>query len=144
MSGPILLILRLLMAVLLYAFLGWALYTIWHDLKQQSEAMATRQAPSLSLELKSELASDADAQLHSFAKTEIVLGRSPACDLTLDDKTISARHARCVYHHGQWWLEDLGSTNGTFINGETVEASVVITDGDELRLGSVAVMVKIG
>ncbi len=145
MSGPILLILRLLIAALLYAFLGWALYTIWRDLQQQSQALAARQAPPFSLVLKSDaVPGTEDTQPHSFAKTEIVLGRSPTCDLTLDDKTISARHARCAYHHGQWWLEDLGSTNGTFINGEVVETSVVITDGDALRLGSVVVTVKIG
>ena len=146
MSGPILLILRILLTVLLYAFLGWALYTLWRDLKQQAELLAARQAPPLSLALKRDitLAEDTVPTPHNFAQTEIVLGRSPACDLPLEDKAISARHARCTYHHGQWWLEDLGSTNGTFLNNEPVEMAVVITNGDEIRLGSMTVKVEIG
>jgi pSer/pThr/pTyr-binding forkhead associated (FHA) protein len=146
MSGPILLILRFLLAALLYAFVGWALYALWRDLQQQAELLAARQAPPLSLALEAETLPAGAAALpqRSFAQTEIVLGRGAACDLSLDDKTVSARHARCTYHHGQWWLEDLGSTNGTFLNNELVETAVVITSGVEVRVGSVVVKVEIG
>jgi pSer/pThr/pTyr-binding forkhead associated (FHA) protein len=136
MSGPILLILRALLALALYAFLGWALFTLWRDLKRQSELLASRQPPDLTLTL-------ADGISWRYATAEIILGRDPACDCCLDDPTVSTRHARLIYHHNQWWAEDLRSTNGTFLNQESVSTPVVITSGDELRCGQVVVQVAI-
>jgi pSer/pThr/pTyr-binding forkhead associated (FHA) protein len=80
----------------------------------------------------------------SFNQPEVIIGRSASCDVILEDKTVSGRHARLAYHHGQWWLEDLGSTNGTFLNGEPVSAAVVLTHGDQLRCGQMAGVIAIG
>ena len=132
MTGTVLLILRALLAVLLYAFLGWALYTLWRDLRQQADLQAARQVRPIRLAfegLEHEL---------SFAQLVVVLGRSSNCDILLEDKTVSGRHARLSYHHGQWWLEDLASTNGTFLNDEPVNTAVVLTNGDQIRCGQVA------
>ena len=52
MSGAVLLVLRVLLVVLLYAFLGWALYTLWRDLQRQAELRAARQVRPLSLALR--------------------------------------------------------------------------------------------
>jgi pSer/pThr/pTyr-binding forkhead associated (FHA) protein len=57
--------------------------------------------------------------------------------MLLDDPTVSNTHARLSYHHGQWWLEDLRSTNGTFLNDEAVASPLVVTDGDVVRCGQV-------
>ena len=65
------------------------------------------------------------------------MGRDPASDLYIEDKTISARHAKLSYHHGQWWVEDLRSTNGTFLNDEPVQEPLVLASGDRLRFGQV-------
>ena len=62
----------------------------------------------------------------------------------MDDQTVSSQHARLAYRKQQWWLEDLASTNGTFLNGEAVTTPVVITHGDELRLGHLGVRIEIG
>lgn len=140
MSAIILLVLRILMAGLLYSFLGLAIYTLLRDLKQQGELLAARQPPPLTLTSMME----ADAISQHYFKPEIILGREPGCDFPLDDKTVSAQHARLSYHHRQWWLEDLASTNGTYLNNESVTAAVVVTDGDELRLGHMGVRIKIG
>lgn len=131
MTGTVLLILRALLAVLLYAFLGWALVTLWRDLRHQAELQAARQVRPIQLNF--------EGLEHglSFAQMEVIIGRSNNCDILLEDKTVSGRHARLAYHHGQWWLEDLSSTNGTFLNGEPVSTAVVLTDGDKLRCGQV-------
>jgi FHA domain len=139
-SAIILLILRLLLAALLYAFLGWALYVLWRDLKQQGELLAARQPPPLTLTTQVEEQAISQRYTHS----EVILGRETTCDFPLDDQTVSSRHARLSYHHQQWWLEDLASTNGSFLNGEAVTTPVVITHGDELRLGQVWVKIEIG
>ena len=133
MSGVVLLVLRALLALLLYAFMAWALYTLWRDLRHQAELQAARKARQLKLRFEGL----ENAEEHSFTQPEVIIGRASNCDLILDDKTVSGRHARLVYHHGQWWVEDLISTNGTFLNEELVTSAVVLTDGDKLRCGQV-------
>ncbi|OGN94278.1 MAG: hypothetical protein A2Z71_01635 [Chloroflexi bacterium RBG_13_50_21] len=140
MSEILLLIIRILLAALLYGFLGLAIYTLLRDLKQQGELLAARQPPPLSLLSLAE----AGAQSQHYSKPVVILGREPGCDFPLDDQTVSSQHARLSYHQQQWWLEDLASTNGTFLNGEAVTAPVVITHGDELRLGHLGVRIAIG
>jgi eukaryotic-like serine/threonine-protein kinase len=88
---------------------------------------------------------------------EVVIGRSAVCSLRLDDQSVSRRH--CLLDvAGEWaWVRDLGSLNGTFVNGqdigrhlwhaETGEPAVGgfkrLRDGDELRLGSHAFRVEV-
>jgi len=131
MTGIVLLILRVLLALLLYAFLALALYTLWRDLRHQAALQATRQVRSLNLSF------EGLGHGLNFTQLEVIIGRSSTCDVLLEDKTVSGRHARLAYHHGQWWLEDLTSTNGTFLNGEPVTSPVVLTHGDQIRCGQV-------
>jgi predicted component of type VI protein secretion system len=70
-----------------------------------------------------------------LAAGRIVLGRSSACQLVLSDDTVSRRHAELRLVDGRWHLRDLGSSNGTWVNGRrVVEAEVV--PGDEVQLGA--------
>jgi len=137
MTGVILLLIRATLAVALYAFLCWALIAIWRDLRQQKETIQSEQPPEISLQFQS------DDGVHSrvFLGTEITLGRDPACELTLPSDTVSARHARFTHHHGQWWLEDLKSTNGTLINGEILTTAIVVIPGDQIYCGDVKIII---
>ncbi len=137
MSGPLLFILRILLAACLYIFLGWALYTLWRDLKHQSELSAAH-APSM------KLSSPDGALNYRFIKPEVNIGRDPANEVFLTDKTVSTQHARLIYRQNQWWLEDLRSTNGTFLNQEPVSTPLVVTSGDQMRCGQVVLNIKIG
>jgi hypothetical protein len=140
MSGPIVLALRVLLALSLYAFLGWALYTLWRDLQQEAQKLTSRRAPGINLSIQE---SDGLPVMKYFIQSEITLGRDPICDLTIPDETASARHARLSYHHGQWWVEDLGSMNGTFLNQEKLTVPVVLTTGDEIRCGKARLTVNL-
>ncbi|HZQ88721.1 MAG TPA: FHA domain-containing protein [Gaiellaceae bacterium] len=62
------------------------------------------------------------------------IGRSPDCAIFLDDVTVSRRHSVLVERDGRWFVEDLGSLNGTFVNRRRVE-SAELSDGDELQIG---------
>ena len=137
MSGIIFLILRLLLALALFAFLGYVLWTLWRDLKRQDEILESRRLPPMKVSL-------ADGSQHLFSTREVVIGRDPASEIALDDPTVSNKHARLSYHHGQWWLEDLQSTNGTILNGEPVLAPLVVTSGDVVRCGQVDVTLRSG
>ena len=140
MTGTLLLILRLALILALYGFLGWAFLTLWRDLKIQTKVLALRQPPPLWLWD----ATDGDTQPLQFAGQAVAIGRDPLCDMILDNGTVSAQHARLTFRQGQWWLEDLHSTNGTFLNEEAVLEPVVITSGDQMRCGQVQLRVKIG
>jgi ABC-type multidrug transport system ATPase subunit len=71
-----------------------------------------------------------------FRGHEMVFGRHPTCDQVLDYPMISSRHARLRRHGTALVLEDLGSTNGTFLNGRRVGRAVVVRAGDVIGLGT--------
>ena len=139
MSAPIVLALRILLALILYGFLGWALYTLWKDLQSQKNRDSFPTPPKISL-IKQSLET---SETFIFEIPEIILGRDPTCTLNVDDQTISARHAKLSYHQSQWWVKDLGSTNGTFLNQERIEEQQVITSGDILQFGKIEYEIRI-
>ena len=65
-----------------------------------------------------------------------VLGRASDATVQVESDEVSRRHARIVEGPGGWTLEDMGSRNGTFLNGERVHALQLLTDGDKIELGS--------
>ena len=67
-------------------------------------------------------------------KEQTTVGRSPDCDVFLDDVTVSRRHALVVRRDGQFFIEDKGSLNGTFLNRRRIESGP-LEDGDELQIG---------
>ncbi len=67
---------------------------------------------------------------------EITLGRAAGCQVTLDDTYASQIHARLFARDGQFFVEDLGSTNGTFLNSSKVGGPQVLKRGDKLKVGS--------
>jgi FHA domain-containing protein len=65
------------------------------------------------------------------------IGRGPANAIPLDDASVSARHAVLAYRDRGWWIEDLGSTNGTFLNGRPVDRRTPVSAGDQIEIGAV-------
>jgi len=65
------------------------------------------------------------------------LGRDVNATILLDDEFVSGLHAALTYRGRAWYVEDLGSTNGTFVNGGRVEGVAPAAFGDELQLGNV-------
>jgi pSer/pThr/pTyr-binding forkhead associated (FHA) protein len=72
----------------------------------------------------------------TFRGAEMVIGRVPGCDHVIDLPMISSRHARLFREGDRILIEDLRSSNGTFVNGIRVEGPVVLNPGDEVGLGS--------
>lgn len=137
MTGIVILILRILLAACLYGFLGWAFYTIWRELHLESQMAGAPTIPALAIKLFE------NEPAQTFTTPEVIIGRSENCEFPIPDETVSARHARLSYHQNQWWVEDMGSTNGTFLNDERVRVPTVIISGDELRCGQVSLVLSI-
>jgi len=136
--AEVLLILRIIIAIALYAFLSLVLITLWRDLKMRSD-------PSVSVPSAHLLTFSGESLQASYALEEVnLLGRANDNTLTLNDATISAYHARISCRQGTWWLEDLGSRNGTLINDIPITEPTVVTFGDEIHLGSVSLHFSAG
>jgi pSer/pThr/pTyr-binding forkhead associated (FHA) protein len=66
----------------------------------------------------------------------MTIGRGADCELRLDDTYASNQHARLFGRNGSWYVEDLGSTNGTFVNDQKLAAPAQIQPGDKIRVGT--------
>jgi pSer/pThr/pTyr-binding forkhead associated (FHA) protein len=64
------------------------------------------------------------------------MGRAAGCQVTLDDTYVSQIHARVFVREGQVYVEDLGSTNGTYLNRSKVAGPMLLGSGDQLQVGS--------
>lgn len=67
--------------------------------------------------------------------SQIIVGRSPDSALVLDDSYSSSRHARFYQEGGQWWVEDLDSTNGTYIGGNRITTPTPVGPGVPVVIG---------
>ncbi len=68
-------------------------------------------------------------------RPELVLGRDASCDIVLHDSAVSRRHARIANREGRWSLADLGSLNGTLVDGERVRSEVELEPMQQVRIG---------
>jgi len=70
------------------------------------------------------------------------IGRAEACHVRLEDRYSSQFHARLYPSEGTWYLEDLGSTNGTYLNRQRVQGTVEVHAGDQIRIGRTTLELK--
>ncbi|HEY1523631.1 MAG TPA: DUF3662 and FHA domain-containing protein [Solirubrobacteraceae bacterium] len=66
----------------------------------------------------------------------VTLGRSRECDIVLQDPNVSRKHAEVRPRGGSWVVQDLGSTNGSRLNGRSIQGSEVVKPGDQIEVGS--------
>jgi pSer/pThr/pTyr-binding forkhead associated (FHA) protein len=68
------------------------------------------------------------------------VGRDPDCAVSLEDMSVSRHHARIVISNGAATIEDLGSKNGTCVNGRRITDVTTVENGDQIRVGSVSMV----
>ncbi len=71
-----------------------------------------------------------------------VIGRNPECALVLDDDFASGRHARIFHRDSAWFVEDLASTNGTFLGAERLTTPTRVESGSTLRIGKTVIELR--
>jgi pSer/pThr/pTyr-binding forkhead associated (FHA) protein len=139
MNALLLFIIRLITLLLLYLFIGWIAYTIFMDLRKSHQPESKVSITPITLIQ----ANDDLGESRQFVAQEILIGRDPANPFHLEDGTVSVRHLKLTFRNQHWWAEDLESTNGSYLNGDQILSPVILTDGDELRLGQVVLTVRI-
>lgn len=72
-----------------------------------------------------------------------ILGRDPDCSVHLAEESVSKQHARLTCEAGQFSIDDLGSSNGTFVNGRRIHAPAELRPGDLIRLGAVILKLEV-
>jgi pSer/pThr/pTyr-binding forkhead associated (FHA) protein len=72
----------------------------------------------------------------------MLVGRAPECEIRVGDTYASQQHARLFGRAGGWYVEDLGSTNGTYVNDERLGAPVQVRPGDRIRVGTTQMELK--
>ncbi len=135
MSAEIVLVIRIILVILLYSFLGLTLLTLWR----------TTFSPSKQDEMdaiKINVINNNDNQSRTFVSPEIYLGRDENASFQLMDQSASNLHARIFLKKLHWWVEDLNSTNGTYINDEKISAPTRIFDQDVIKCGTTELRVE--
>lgn len=89
------------------------------------------------------LVSNPPATISFVPEQPLMVGRSRQCSLRVDTPSISSRHARIGFESGEFWVEDLGSTNGTFVNGQQISGRVNVHPGIPISLGRDVTLVGI-
>lgn len=124
---------RLTFLALLYLFLAAVARILLRDLRA-----AARAAPELGRLVVVEAPAGQPPAGSQFPLGAVTtLGRDVNNAVVLEDPLVSSRHAVLSFRGRTWYVEDLGSTNGTYVNGIRVEAVVPVGWGDELQVGGV-------
>ncbi|MCU1460244.1 MAG: hypothetical protein JWO37_319 [Acidimicrobiales bacterium] len=147
MPPALLTILKFCLLALLYLFLVRVVRAVWFELKPPARVLAApvggkssrRDRPSRGGRAKGDrlrVIEPAAQRGRAYdLADELTVGRAAGCQITLDDTYVSQLHARVFRKEGQLYVEDLGSTNGTYLNRKKVTAPVQLRKGDRLQIG---------
>ena len=153
MPEPLLNVLKLCALALLYLFFLRVLRAVWAELREPAAvptggdgavaaapaapagARQARQSRGASTHLVALEPAAMKGRTFDLGQ-ELTVGRAAGCQVALDDSYVSQLHARVFTKDGILYVEDLGSTNGTFLNGNKVGSPAPMKRGDQLRVGS--------
>ena len=131
-------ILSYVLTVIIYVFIIFVIRLIYLDVKKMSRfednsisdtACASLRPVKSGVELTSPL------MRRYTIYGEAVIGRGADCDIVINEKFVSQKHLIIWYEGGEWYLEDLGSRNGTRVNGQRIKHEVILDPEDEISIG---------
>ncbi len=139
-------LLRLAFIVLLYLFLYQVVRVTFKDLLSRADqagapvvaAPGRRLASSARLSVVDPGSSGLPQGLDLLLGVTSAIGRHSGNDIALDDPSVSGQHAEIAWVRNRWWVSDLGSTNGTLVNGSRIDSSSPLEPGDLVQFGRVS------
>ena len=148
MSEQLLNVFKVCLLIVLYLFFLRVLRAVWAELKEPKPAVVASPAPAAPPPAAAPVQKQA-ARSHLVVVApeeqrgrsyelfdELTVGRAAGCHIALDDRFVSQLHARMFRRDDQCFIEDLGSTNGTFLNDDKVTSPALLTKGDHVRIGN--------
>ncbi len=155
MSPFVLSVLKYALLVLLYFFIYRAIKSVALDLRSERRARRPAEAkpgrgarparPAKGGKVPTSLVvrSPDGKNLGDHPLAELLeVGRSATCSIRLDDAYVSHVHAKLYGRNGAWFVEDMGSTNGTYLNDRKVTSAVEVHAGDRIRIGKTILELK--
>lgn len=139
MSPQLVRLLTILLLVLIHLFFFRVIRAVWVGVRPAKEKLPKRNRfvrndrPARVLIVRTP--ETLGGQRHNLAE-ELTIGRAATCDVTIDDTYASQIHARVFRRDNEHVLEDLGSTNGTYLNRQKVASATNLKTGDHLQIGS--------
>ncbi len=136
----VLLVLRVAVVLLLYFFLWQALRVMIRELAvigQTSQTPATHSPYGSLVVLRGGQSNVSVGKIFPLGPSTIIGRSMEHCEIALNDSFLSQQHARLELRGNQWVLEDLNSTNGTFVNDIEVRNATIVEEGDIIRVGRI-------
>jgi pSer/pThr/pTyr-binding forkhead associated (FHA) protein len=141
-DDPIAVLLKFAFLGVLYLFLLWVARSSLKDLRRPSPAREEEDLPEAATAepaARHVLVVEAGGGLRRGAAFDVdgslTIGRSPQMAIQIDDRFASGRHARVYERNGLTYVEDMGSTNGTYLNGRRLGAQELLRADDRIRIG---------
>jgi len=133
--------LRFAFLALLYVFVFLVAWTVYRELKPATVRPAVERVPTKAPHGKRKarlvMASGTGRKKQASweLEGEIIIGRAQECAVSLDDEFASNLHAKIYRVEGRYYVEDLGSTNGTYVNGRRINYPTELRGGDRVKIG---------
>ncbi|HRF46792.1 MAG TPA: FHA domain-containing protein [Anaerolineales bacterium] len=131
----VLALLRIALAVVLYGFFGTLLWLWWRSTRSP-RTIAQRMAPARLVVIEPGTAGFSRGQTFPLGPVN-ALGRAVTADVACRDDGASLEHAMIHHREQRWWLEDLDSKNGTWLNQQRVEGASPLRGGDIIAIASI-------
>ena len=133
--NEMLFILRVVGALALLFFVGSVGWWLYGDMARAAEQLAAQQRPTAALlVLATQSVGLAEGMVLPLLPVTGI-GRNPSNTIVIEDEYASGEHLLIALRGPQWWLEDLGSRNGTLLNGQPLRQAAVISIGDVITIG---------
>jgi hypothetical protein len=138
MEDPVAVLLKFAFIAVLYLFLLWVVRSALKDLRRPAieDGSPPGRAPEGE---RSVLVAEGGGGLRAGVAFALdgntTIGRSPETDIQIEDQFASSRHARIYERDGYLYIEDMGSTNGTYLNGRRLDARELLRADDRIRIG---------
>ena len=137
-------LMKYLFITIIYVFIFAIIRMIYLDIRNMNvckKRMAPKNCAYLELMNDRETLYFEVKEFYPMTSEVIVIGRSQDCNIQIDDFYLSGHHTKLWYEEEEWHIEDMGSTNGTYINGKKLKKEMILDNGDIIRMGQLDFLV---
>ena len=131
-------VMKYVFITIIYAFIFAVIRLIYKDIAgmvKNENFAKTQSNPVLRVIGYKDKTYSGETNEYVLDKNRIVIGRNSVCDIQVDDILVSNRHLLLWNERDEWYIRDLKSKNGTWLNGEQMQETYILDDGDTIKIG---------